>query len=197
MRNHTRVSVVAVCLAMFPAAAGAQTQPSTPDVSWEKVVTLPLQTPVTVVLENGKKRKFRFAGASEDGLRLLGRNGQEEILAKREVAQVFRRGVEDPVGDGALAGAATGAATTALLTGVSYLVCQTYSSRCYSRGAGQAIAIAAGAGAAAGAGIGWVIDKLHKGTEEVFSAPPGRGVRIDVIPVVGARERRVLLSVGF
>lgn len=196
MRNHTRVSVVAVCLAMFPAAARAQTPaPSTHDASWEKVLSLPPQTDVTIVREDGKKRKYRFAGASDGGLRLLGRNGQEEILAKREVAQVFRRG--DPAGDGALAGAAVGAATTALLTGLAYGVCQASSSRCYSRGAGQAIAIAAGAGAAAGAGIGWVIDMARKGNEQVFSAHPGRAVRIDVIPVIGARERRVLLSVGF
>jgi hypothetical protein len=65
------------------------------------------------------------------------------------------------------------------------------------RGTGSSVAIAAAAGAGIGAAIGWSIDRLRKGNERVFPAPPAHADRIDVTSVIAPRQRGLTLSIAF
>ena len=95
--------------------------------------------------------------------------------------------------DGLIFGATAGALAAVLPTAV--MLGLDDSDR--GRGLGSSVAIAAAAGGGIGAAIGWSIDRLRKGNERVFPAPPAKGVRIDVSPIIAPRQRGLTLSIAF
>jgi hypothetical protein len=162
--------------------------------SWERVLSVPPRAELTVVLDTGEKRRYRFGSATADTLRLLASGGREETLTRAQIRRIVRHGVNDPSTDGLVAGALIGAGSVFAPTALAYGLC---GAECYGRGAGSALVISTAIGAGIGAAIGWVIDEAHKGTDQVFPAPPARALRIDVLPTVGARARGLTVSLAF
>jgi hypothetical protein len=158
--------------------------------SWERVLSVPPRAELTVVLDTGEKRRYRFGSATADTLRLLASGGREETLERGQIRRIIRRGISDPSTDGLVAGTLIGAGALFAPTTLVVLACE-------CNGAGSFLAATTAIGAGIGAAIGWAIDKAHKGTDQVFPAPPTRALRIDVLPTVGARARGLTVSLAF
>ena len=160
--------------------------------SWERVLSVPPGAELTVVLDTGEKRRYRFGSATADTLRLLASGGREETLAREQVHRIIRRGIDDPSTDGLVAGTLIGAGALFVPTTLVVLAC---GAECH--GAGTFLVTTTAIGAGIGAAIGWIIDEAHKGTDQVFPAPPARALRIDVLPIIGARARGLTVSLAF
>jgi hypothetical protein len=153
--------------------------------SWDKVDVLPASTAVTVVLETGERRRYRFAQSDRDNLRVLTTSGQLENLQKSRVRRVERHGVADQTVDGIALGALIGAGTGLGLMGIAYAsACET----CDAPEPGPMFLAAGTFSAGIGGFVGWLIDKLHKGKETVFPA---------VSPMVSHERRGVAVSLRF
>lgn len=161
--------------------------------SWARVTGVPSGADVMVVLETGEKRRLRFGSATADSVRLLEAGGREQSIPRATIREIIRRGVGDSSTDGFILGAVVGAVAAVLPTAV--MLGLDDSDR--GRGLGSSVGIAAAAGGGIGAAIGWSIDRLRKGHERVFPAPPARAVRIDVTPVIAPRQRSLTLSIAF
>jgi hypothetical protein len=160
--------------------------------AWEPVLNVPSGAELMIVLDTGEKRRYRFGSGTADTLRLLASDGREETLARGQIRRIVRRGFSDPSSDGVLIGALVGA-------GAVFISAATTDPQCGSTcsGSGPAAGPMAAVGAGFGAAIGWVIDKAHKGTHQVFPAPPPRALQIAVLPTVGSRERGLRVSLAF
>jgi hypothetical protein len=160
--------------------------------SWDRVVSVPPGAELTVVLDTGVKRRYRFGSATPDTFRLLASDGREETLARGQIRRIVRHGFRDPSTDGVLIGALVGA-------GAVFVSAATTDPQCGSNcsGSGPALGPVAAIGAGFGAAIGWAIDKAHKGTDQVFPARPARELQIAVLPTVGSRERGLRVSLAF
>lgn len=162
--------------------------------SWEKVDRLPKQADLTIVLKNGDKRMYRFVGVTPGALRVVGRSGNEEIVAKDNIRRIVRRGFHDSTMDGFVKGAAIIGGTSTLLVVAMVANC---GFSCSGSGSFGTVVAGFGMMAAIGGAAGWAIDKAHKGTDLVFPVPATRNLRIDVGPVIAPRERGVRVSLRF
>lgn len=143
------------------AAAGPVIYP----VSWARVDTLPAGSRLRVRFTSGQTDVYQFTSASPDALTVTSASGQTQTISKSTIDSVVREQHRDGVGDGIALGALIGAGSMALVTTVLYANCD---AGCEAPAPGPFFAISIGMGAGIGAGAGWVIDRLHKGSEVVF-----------------------------
>lgn len=162
-------------------ARGAGVYPA----SWDRIQALPPGTDVTVTLTSGERRRYRSAGMTADGFRVLAPSGQQALLEKSEVLRIERHGVNDPVSDGIVIGALTGAGACAAMVAAAYASC---GRGCEAPAPGPLFAGAMSMGAGAGALTGWIIDRIHKGKAVVFPV---------VVPVVTGDRKAITFSVRF
>lgn len=162
--------------------------------SWEKVDRLPEHADLAIVLKNGDKRMYRLVGVTPGALRVVGRSGNEESVAKDNIRRIVRRGFHDSTMDGFVLGAAISGGTSALVVAAMVANC---GFSCGGSGSYGSAVAGLGMMAAIGGAVGWAIDKAHKGTDPVFPVPATRNRRIDVGPIIAPRERGVRVSLRF
>lgn len=175
-------------------AAGREGAPVYPP-SWDRVHELPPDADVSIVLDTGDRRSYRFGSADADTLRLFSSaSGREETIEKARVRRVDRQGVDDSTRNGLILGALAGAGAMLAVTAAMYAQCDAgCDAPAYSEMFPVSIAFGAGVGAAAG----WLLDRIHKGTGHVFPAPPIRSPRVGVSPVLSGHRRGLRVSIAF
>ena len=161
--------------------------------SWDGVQNLPADTLVTVALDTGEERTYRFRGLEANAMRLVRTDGGEERISQTQVRRVLRLGVSDSSANGLVLGALVGAGTLFVVTKVLYARCD---EGCEAPAPSEMYPFTVAMGAGIGAGVGWLIDKVHRGTDQVFPAPQ-RSPRLALLPVVSARARGVRVAVTF
>lgn len=134
-------------------------------VSWARVDALPAGSLLRVSFTGGKTEAYQFASASPDALTVTGASRQQQTISKSAIDRVVREQHRDGVGDGIAFGTLIGAGSMALITAVLYANCD---AGCEAPAPGPFFAISIGMGAGIGAGAGWLVDRLHKGSEVVF-----------------------------
>jgi hypothetical protein len=96
--------------------------------------------------------------------------------------------------NGLVVGALAGAGTMFGMTAVMYARCD---AGCDAPARGPMFLASMAFGAGIGTAAGWIIDKIHKGTDQLFPAPPAGSMRIGVAPLVSTRQRGFHVSLDF
>jgi hypothetical protein len=161
--------------------------------SWHRVQMLAAGTDVGIVLKNGERQSFRLSKAGSDVLHLSTTDGREETIAKSEIRRINRLRASDSTSNGLAIGALTVAGTMFAITATMYAKCD---AGCDAPAEGPTFAMSMGFGAGVGAVAGWLIDKMHKGTEQVFPALPPRRT-IGLMPIVTPRARGIHAAIVF
>ena len=161
--------------------------------SWDRIGALPHNAPVTVTLDTGERQTFRFAGLDGETLRVSEGSGKQLALPVARVRRILRRQVDDPTINGVLMGALAGAGTMLGVTAAMYARCD---AGCEAPAYREMYPVSMGLGAAVGAAAGWIIDRLHNGTDQVFPAPRPRA-RVGLAPVFAPTPRGVAVSIAF
>jgi hypothetical protein len=170
---------------LFLSDATGMRGPAIYPASWHAVESLPPGSDLDVVAASGERRRYRFAGATAEGVRLVGVDGVETLMNRSQVARIERRGVDDSVGNGIAIGALIGAGTGLTVAWGMFAAC---GDGCEAPDPGPTYAAAIGFAAGIGAAAGWVIDKAHKGKAVVFPV---------VAPIVSREAKGVAVVVRF
>ena len=85
----TFLCTVLFVMAIGPAAAHAQTKPTSAIGSWESMKSIPPGDELKVRLKTGNTVKGRFLSATEDGL-TLSRGRKTTDVIRADVAQIYR-----------------------------------------------------------------------------------------------------------
>ena len=122
-------------------------------------------TLVRVSFTGGTTSSYRFGTATPDALTLTGASGQTQTISKSAITRVVREQHRDPVGNGIAVGALIGAGTMTVVTAVAYATCN---QSCDAPAPVPFYLSSMAFGAGIGAAAGWLIDRLHKGSDVVF-----------------------------
>jgi hypothetical protein len=188
-RTFTEDMVAAITWSDLSGTKGTRIYPA----SWDKVEALQPDSEIVVFLKTGEQRNYLFRRAGQADLVLVTASGQDETMPKSFVERITRKGYRDPVGNGigygALVGAVGGWGAFRLQGAMCGRDCE---------GSGEFPTAVFGAGI--GALVGYVIDRLHKGSEDLFpvasgpSNPPAlssasaRSVIADFSPLVSSKR---------
>lgn len=172
-------------------AKGATLYPA----SWHRVQALQADTPISVVLDTGERRNYRFTSAGPRRLRLLTSSGRPEHVEKSRISRVLRQGFDDPVDNGLVFGALTGAGAALGFIAVAQARC---GSGCNEPSNYTALSLTFTAfGTGVGAFAGWAVDRIHKGTELLFPVAPTATASVSVSPILSVRRRGVSVAIRF